>query len=161
MPRSLRTESLKSGLGQQGPAFRIGIYARAIPILSSLSARFARRSPFRSRGFFGPGSIGFSPGPRRRTRIPRPLRRGLLMNDLADAVEVLVQRILGAFESALAEVDRVGQDFAGFLHALRIAARFQLNAFAFEERVKVFVNFVFINWFHKFPMLTLNIAEGW
>jgi hypothetical protein len=55
------------------------------------------------------------------------------VNDLADAIEVFVERILRAFKSALAEIDRVGQNFAGLLNALRVTARFQFNAPGFEE----------------------------
>jgi phosphoribosylanthranilate isomerase len=71
------------------------------------------------------------------------------VDDLTDEVDVFVERIFCAFESALAKIHCVSQDFAGFLDALRVGAFFQLDTSGFKERVKVFENFVFFNWFHN------------
>lgn len=70
------------------------------------------------------------------------------MDHLADSVNVAVETLLGAFQTHLAEVDRISQKAAGLLDPLSVTAVLQFNAFGAQKVAEVFVEFFLIDRLH-------------
>ena len=75
------------------------------------------------------------------------------MDDLPHPLEFPVDFHLGPREALVAQVDRVGQKRAAFLDALGVTAGFEFDALGLQKAAQVLVEFVFVNWFHKWSGL--------
>lgn len=71
------------------------------------------------------------------------------MNDLTHLFQVLLHLFFPQFESLVAQIDRVGQQFASLLDALRIGPLPELDPFALEKVAQVSEKFFMIDFVHS------------
>jgi len=98
----------------------------------------------------------------RLARSPRSrpaLRRRLFVNDLPGMIQLLLNLILSAIQTCLAEIDGVRQKRASGLNAARITAILQAHAFGLQEFRQIVVKLLFIDWSHKYLLFALTYCS--